>query len=283
MNIPVMTPPALTGIKSAPGTKNLLMGPPGSGKTHALRTLLDCDPNLKIHVIFTEPSGLSILGDTPPDRFHWQYVQASKPAISALIDQANKLNSFTQSQLQGLANVNPENYKQYISLLTALTDLTCERTGLKIGSIDKLGTDWCVCFDSLSPINGMCMDLVAGGKPFKTMSDWGAGIDQEQKFINFITLATRCHTVLTAHISRETDQILGGLKIMPAALGSKFPQEIGRFFDDIIYSSIEGTSFKWSTVTANVDAKARRLPLAKDLKPTFEPIFKVWKDRGGII
>jgi hypothetical protein len=280
---PVMSAPPAAGTKSPPGTKNLLMGPPGSGKTHALRTLLDCHPNLKIHCIFTEPSGMTILGDTPPERFHWQYVQPSKPSISALIEQATALNTFTQQALQGMANVNPQNYKQYIELLAAMAKLKCERTGLEIGPIDQLGTDWVVCFDSLSPINNMCMDLVAGGKPFKTMSDWGAGIDQQTKFLNFITLATRCHIVLTAHLTREIDEVMGGTKILPNAIGKKLPQEMNRFFDDIVLTSIESNQFKWATSVANVDAKARRLKLGKDFQPSFKPIFDVWLARGGII
>jgi hypothetical protein len=261
----------------------MLMGPPGSGKTHILRTLLDCDPKLKVFGIFTEPSGLTILGDTDPARFHWMYIPASKATLSSMIAQAEQLNTFSQSALQGMSNVNPQHYKQHIELLKSFADLKCERCGLSPGGIDKLDTDWVVFLDSLSPLNTMALDLVAGGKPFKTQSDWGAAIDQEAKLINMLTLGQRCHFVLTAHVSREVDQIQGGVKIMPAALGAKFPQEIGRFFDDIVYTHINGTDFKWSTVVVNVDAKARRLKLGKDFTPSFVPIFEAWKSKGGII
>lgn len=281
--MPVMSAPAPVVTKSPPGTKNLLIGPPGSGKTHSLRTLLACDPNLNVHCIFTEPSGLTILGDTPPERFHWQYVAAQTGDLSALIGQAEKLNQFSQSALQKMDNVDSHKYKQYINLLTAFSRLKCERTGLDIGPIDKLDTNWVVCIDSLSPINTMCMDLVAGGKPFKTMADWGGAVDQQSKLLNFLTLATRCHVVLCAHITREIDEVMGGTKIVPNALGRKLPQEMGRFFDDIVFTSIEGTDFKWATSVANVDAKARRLPLGKGFAPSFVPIFKLWKERGGVI
>jgi hypothetical protein len=279
--VPTMTVTDRIAI-GPPGTKTMLVGAPGGGKTHALRTLLEV-PDLNVFVLFTEPSGLTILGDTDATRFHWAYVPASQSSLRAMIDSADKLNTFTQGALQAMANVNPREYRQWIALLVALSDLKCERCGLSVGPIDKLDTDWCLAIDSLSPMNTMAMDLVAGGKPFKNISDWGAAIEQEAKLLNMLTLGQRLHSVLTAHWSRETDQLVGGVKLMPAALGSKFPQEIGRFFDDIAIASVEGTNYKWSTMTTGADSKARRLPLSKDLKPSFKPIFDAWVSKGGII
>lgn len=267
---------------SIPGSKTMLMGPPGSGKTSALATLPACSPNLKSFTIFLEPSGMSMLHHIPDDRFHWKYIPSSQAGWDALKNTANSLNTFTQKALQGLSNVDSTKYRQFIDLITALTNLTCDRCGRSFGNSEKLGTDWVLNLDSLSPLNDMAMDLVAGGKPFKSESDWGAGIEMEKKFLNMLTLGHRCHFILIAHTSRETDPESKIEKIMPGALGRKFPQEIGRFFDDIPYSHISNGKFLWSTVVTGVDSKSRRLPLGKDYPPSFVPIFQAWEKQGGL-
>lgn len=282
---PQMAAPIPSAIKSPPGTKTMLIGSPGSGKTTALQTLLECHPDLKVFLIFLEPSGLSLLGGTDPKRFHWAYVPAiaADTGWDALLDSANKVNTMPQKDLQGMSNVQSNKYRQFIETLKLLSNLKCDRTGEVFGNSSKLGTDWVLGVDSLSPLNTMCMDLVAGGKPFKAIGDYGAAIEQEQKFINMLTLGHRCHFVLTAHTTKEVDQVSGGIKVMPSAIGQKFCYEIGRFFDDIVFCHNDGANFKWSTVAANVDAKARRLPLGKDFAPTFKPIFETWMKQGGVI
>lgn len=281
--VPTMAAPVVQVHKSIPGTKTMLMGPPGSGKTTALGTLPSCSPSLNTFALFLEPSGMSMLNHVPDDRFHWKYIPASSAGWDALKNAANSLNAFTQKALQGMSNVDNNKYRQFIDLITALTNLTCDRCGRSFGNSEKLGTDWVVALDSLSPLNDMAMDLVAGGKPFKSESDWGAGIEMEKKFLNMLTLGHRCHFVLLAHTSRETNPETQIERITPAALGRKFPTEIGRFFDDIPYAHItQGNQFKWSTIVTGVDSKSRRLPLGKDYDPSFVPIFQAWEKQGGL-
>lgn len=279
---PNMAAPVVAAPKGPPGTKTMVIGPPGAGKTTVLGTLPACSPSLKSFTLFLEPSGMSMLHHIPDDRFHWKYIPASMAGWGALKNAANSVNTFTQKALQGLSNVDSDKYRQFIELIVALTNLTCDRCGRSFGNSEKLGTDWCLNLDSLSPLNDMAMDLVAGGKPFKSESDWGAGIDMEKKFLNMLTLGHRCHFVLLAHTSREVDPESKLEKIMPGALGRKFPQEIGRFFDDIPYAHITNGKFSWSTIVTGVDSKSRRLPLGKDFDPSFVPIFKKWEEQGGI-
>ena len=51
--------------QSTPGTNTLLMGAPGSGKTHSIRTLAASLHIEEVFVLFTEP-GMEVLGDTDP-------------------------------------------------------------------------------------------------------------------------------------------------------------------------------------------------------------------------
>lgn len=263
-----------------PGTNVLLYGPPGSGKTHSVRTLVEA--GLEVFCIFTEP-GMEVLGDTDAAHLHWHYVAPSQPSWDALIDNATKVNSFDAGALQKMAGMNKREYAQFIDVLKVCNNFTCQRCGKEFGPIDKFDTDRAVVFDSLSGLNIMLLDLAVGGKPIRTQPDWGVAIDTEEKFLNRLTLGMRSHFVLIAHVDRQTDQVLGGVKLLPSALGQKLPPLVGRFFSDIIFTSVEGDKFVWSTSYANIDPKTRNLPIAKSLPPTFVPIIENWKKQGGVI
>jgi hypothetical protein len=179
--------------------------------------------------------------------------------------------------------MNKSSYAQLIDLLKVCKNYIDQRTGKAYGSVDKFGTDKVIVLDSLSGLNILALDLAVGGKPVRTQPDWGVAIEQEEKLLQLFTLGMPAHFVLIGHADREVDQIHGGLKIMPAALGQKFPKYISRFFDDCIYATCEGGKFQWSTATANVDSKARNLGLKDKLEPTFVPVIANWKKKGGVI
>lgn len=263
-----------------PGSKTLLFGPPGGGKSHAVRTLLEADKDLQVFCLFTEPSGMAILGDTPVERLHWHYVAPSQPGFASLIQQAKNVNTFSVDKLFGMEG-NKKDYSQFIDLLLQMSNFHCERCDKDFGSVDSWSTDRVFVLDSLSGLNLMARELTTGGKPAISLPEWGVAIDTEAKLINTLTLGCESHFVLIAHVDREVDEVLGGQKLLPAALGRKLPAQIGRFFDDVVYASHNGATFQWSTLTANVDSKARMLPIAKELKPTFVAIIEAWKRKGG--
>jgi hypothetical protein len=94
---------------------------------------------------------------------------------------------------------------------------------------------------------------------------------------------TRCHHVLIGHTERETDEVMGGSKIMAATLGKKLAPKLPRFFSDVVMAEKVGVKYTWSTAAIGADLKARNLPTAEGLAPDFGPIIENWKKQGGII
>jgi hypothetical protein len=226
---------------------------------------------------------MEVLGDVPDSKLHWHYIPPSQPSWDAMIDNATKVNTFDAGALQKMAGMNKREYAQFVNVLKVCNNFVDQRTGKEYGPIDNFGTDRAVVIDSLSGINIMLLDLAVGGKPIRTQPDWGVAIDTEEKFLNRLSLGMRSHFVLIAHVDRHTDQVLGGVKLFPAALGQKLPPIVSRFFSDMIFCQVEGDKFVWSTSVAGMDPKTRNLPIAKSLPPTFVPIIENWKKQGGII
>jgi hypothetical protein len=125
------------------------------------------------------------------------------------------------------------------------------------------------------------MSLVVGNKPVKSQADWGIAQDQIEKLLRQLTDGCRCHVVLLAHVEREVDQVFGGVKVTVSTLGRALAPKIPPMFSDVILSVREGTKFSWSTANAQADLKARNLPIADGLPPSFKPIIDKWISRGG--
>ena len=265
-----------------PGTSTLLLGPPGSGKTHALRTLLDA--GLEVFGIFTEPRGPEIVSDTDPDQFHWRYISPQSPGWAAMMESADLINKYTFEDLTKIkSGVNKTAYRQFYNLLAACANFTCDRTGKSYGPIDNLTNKQAFFIDSLSGVNIMAMDLVVGSKPTKAVGEWGVAMDNEERLINTWCSDLKCFFVLTAHIEREQDEISGATHIMASALGRKLAPKIPRFFSDVVHCKrVEGSTFAWSTITPQMDLKARTLPFQDNIPPSFVGIVERWKAKQDV-
>jgi hypothetical protein len=264
-------------MTSIPGPKVLLIGSTGSGKTHAIRTLIDA--GLEVFVVFTEP-GMEVLSDIPSDKLHWHYIPPAGPDWASMIDSARKINTLSFKSLAEMSDINKRNYTEFLQLLTVLSDFEDQRTGKRFGPVDSFSPgERALVLDSLSGLNVMAMNLVAGSKPVKSMADWGVAMDNLERLITKLTTDVPCTTIITAHLEREVDEITGGITLMASTLGRKLAPRLPRFFSDVIHCYRDGTKFFWSTATFNVDLKARNVPIADKLPPSFQPLLAQWKQR----
>lgn len=195
---------------------------------------------------------------------------------------AKHINEVTQESLHKMQDANRAKHNQFVTLLRALSDFPDDRTGQRFGAVDSWGPNRCLALDSLTDINPLALSLVVGGKPVKSQSDWGIAMDQIEKLVRQLTDGCKCHFVLTAHVERETDMVLGGSKITVSTLGVKLAPKIPPMFSDVILATRVVTKFEWSTANPQADLKARNLPISDHIEPSFKPIFDKWKSRGGV-
>ncbi len=245
----------------------LLVGGSGTGKTYSIRTLLDI--GVTPFVLCTEPGIESVLGDLPPDKCHWQYIPPGAASWSDLISASKKVNTLSNEALQKLAGIDKTKYQQFIEILSACNNFVCDRTGKSFGDVMSWGPERAFVLDSLSGLSIAAMNLTVGTKPVRTQPDWGTAMNNLEQFITTFSTAIPCWTVLIAHLEREKDEISGGIQLMASTLGQKLSPKIGRFFDDTIHCIREGKEFRWSTISTNVDLKARNLPLSDKIPPSF--------------
>ena len=268
-----------------PGVNVLIEGPTGTGKTYSLGTIADA--GVELFILFTE-NGLETLlgywtdrGKPIPDNVHWHVLERAPGSFETMARSADLINRLDLASLSKMSDPDRTTHKQFVDLLTALSNFPDDRTGKTFGAVDSWGPDRCIVIDSLSGINPIALSLVVGGKPVKSQSDWGISMDQIEKLIRQLTDGCRCHFVLTAHVEREVDQVFGGVKITVATLGVRLAPKIPPMFSDVILAQREASRFTWSTANSQADLKARNLPIADGLPQDFRPIFEKWKSRGG--
>lgn len=269
-----------------PGVNVLIEGPTGTGKTTSIKTLADA--GLEVFALFTE-SGLESFvgawtdnGKPIPENVHWHILKRPDMNFTTLADSAQKVNTLTLETLSKLVDPDRGKHNQFIELLRTLADFEDQRTGKKFGPVDSWGTGRVLAIDSLTGINPIALSLVVGGKPVKSMSDWGIAQDQVEKLLRQLTDGCRCHFVLTAHVEREVDQVFGGVKLTVSTLGKALAPKIPPLFSDVVLSYREGAKFLWSTDNPQADLKARNLPIAGGLPQDFGAIISKWKSRGGV-
>jgi hypothetical protein len=262
--------------KQIPAPKILLVGTTGAGKTHSIRTLLDA--GFEVFCVFTEP-GMEVLSDTDPEKCHWHYIAPASTPWQQMIDSATKINTMALDSLAKLTDINKRQHTEFIELLTTLSNFKDDRTGREYGAVDAWDNKRFLVVDSLSGLNIMAMNLVTGTKPVKSMSDWGIAMDNLERLITKLTVDLNCGLVLTAHLERETDEVTGGVSLMASTLGKKLAPRLPRFFSDVIHAKRDGEKFAWSTASFNVDLKARNVPIADNLPPSFLPLLKHWQEK----
>ena len=274
------------------GTKTLLLGEPGSGKTSALPTFLKAAldagrEDTKLAVIVTDPGGEESLFDSmerlklPMDKLLYTYIGPTAQSWEALMKAAQQVNTMGYESLAKLkTGVSKEKYTAFLDLLSCLANFH-DQDGNSHKAVDTWGPDYILCLDSLSSVNTMAMQLHIGGKPTAHQGEWGVAMNMEEGLIFQLTSACNCFVVTTAHLDLERDELQGSMQFMPAMLGKKLAPKIPRLYSDVILQYREQTNFYWSTIRDRYSClKARNLPLSDKLPPDFGQIYQSWLKRS---
>lgn len=266
-----------------PGFNVLLMGPSGTGKTFSISTLVES--GLEVFALFLEPGLETLIGayadkNQPiPSNLHWHYIQPRTQGFGALSKTADNIGKFDLSGLAKMRDMDRGKNNPVIDLYTVLNDFTDQRDGKKYGSVDTWSNQCVLVIDSLSALNRMVFEMVIGNKPVKDMADWGIAQQALMSLLHKLTSGCNCNFVLIAHVERETDQVLGGVKLMVAALGKAITSQIPQPFSDVILTVREGDKFFWDTANSQADVKTRNLPIASKIPADFGAIVSKWESR----
>lgn len=268
------------------GPNVLLMGPAGTGKTHSLGTLVDA--GVEVFYLGLESGLETLLGywkdrKLPvPDNLHWHVQKTSSASWTELLASATDINTLSLDLLSKKQDPNRHKYNGMIEIYKSLNDFKDDRTGQSFGSVDSWGPGKALAIDGLTGINQAALNLVVGGKPVRSMSDWGIAQTQVEVLLGKLCNDCRCWFVLCGHVERETDQVLGGVKLMISTLGKALAPKIPAMFSDVILTVREGSKWTWDTGSAIADVKARNLPYASGLAPDFRQIVEKWKARASL-
>jgi len=261
------------------------MGPPGSGKTSALVTFAKA--GVETFVLCTEGNGPNSLIDAAErlnvsmDLLHWHVVKPAPTGFSTLKEMTSRIRAMNFEDLSNLkSGIEKMKMTQIDELLDSIADFPCDRTGKRYGDATEWGDTRCFALDSLSGLNTLAWQNTVGYKPTAHKGEWGIAMNLEAEIVR--KLATDCSSyfVLTAHIEREPDQLTGGTKIYPGALGAKLGPKLGKDFNDVVRASNTATKgFLWSTTDDQSELKHSSLPRSVELKPDFAPLIAVHKAR----
>lgn len=274
-----------TPTKALAGPNVLLMGPAGTGKTHSLGTLADA--GVEVFYLGLEAGLESLLGywtdrGMPvPANVHWHVLEQPKSSWLEMKDSAMKVNTLALDTLSKWQDPNRVSHNQFIKLLEVLNDFTDQRTGTRFGAVDSWDSSRALCLDALTGLNNIALSLVVGGKPVRSQSDWGIAQTQIESLIRKLCDGCTCWFVCLAHVERETDQILGGVKLTVSTLGKALAPKIPPMFSDVILTVREGAKWTWDTGSAMADVKSRNLPIKAGIEPDFGQIVNKWKARAA--
>lgn len=267
-----------------PGVNVLLMGPSGTGKTHSIGTLVDL--GVEVFYLALESGMESLLGywtdrgKEIPANLRWHKVAAPTASFGDMIANAKNINMLNLDSLAKMTDPNKSKHNQFISILEAMNNFSDDRTGETFGAVNTWDQSRVLVIDGMTGLAQAAMSLVVGGKAVRNQSDWGIAQDQVEKFVRMVCDNCACHFVLLSHVERETDAVLGGVKLMVSTLGKALAPKFPAMFSDVILTERDGDKWTWNTASAMADVKTRNLPIKSDSQPDFALIFNKWVSRN---
>lgn len=266
-----------------PGFKVMLMGPSGTGKTYSIASLVetgidvfyaDLDRSLESLVGYWTDKGQPI-----PPNLHWHYLQRKTPGFGALQKMADAVGKFDMPTLAKMKDNDRSLNNQFETFLGVMNNFTDQRDGKSYGPVDSWGTDRVFVLDSLTALNTIVFDMVVGARAMRDKPDYGIAQTNLSNFLERLLNGCTTNVVLIAHVERQVDEVLGGIKLMPVTIGQAMKSTITIPFSDVILTSRNGTEWTWDTANGQADLKTRNLPYASKLPPSFKPIYEKWSTR----
>lgn len=254
----------------------VIMGPPGTGKTWSVGTLLAA--GLEVFVLVTEPNGVDVLLDTVKNhggdlsKLHWRTLSPAAPGWTALQKQAETAGTMSYADIQNIkAGVDKAHTKQYASFLKLCNNFI-DNEGQEWGDVTDFGPDRAFVIDSLTGLNAIIMDQTIGYKPTAHQGEWGTSMNMQIKLLLKLTSDCQCFFVLIAHVDKELNEVTGISSVTIHALGRKNAMPIVGMFSEVVYAKKVKDQFFWSTVELNTDTKQRGLPLSGTIPPDFAQV-----------
>lgn len=283
------------------GVKVLVEGPTGTGKTDCLGTMVDwCaaqNPSIEVFVLFTERGLETLIGywtepkarnnmkvrPIPPN-LHWRDLITKPVTLARMIEGSQNVARLTYDGVTKLQDMQRHIGNPFEAVLQSCAEFTSDRPGdegKKFGAIDSWGPDRVFICDGLSELCNAASKMVIGSKPTMAPGEYGIAQNNLMNFLRLLTQGCSCHVVMTAHISREKDELSGGIKIMTQAIGGAISGQIPPLFSEVILTVREGLGWFWDTANVNVDLKSRYLPVESKITPGFAQIMEKWKARSA--
>ncbi len=279
---PISPPPNPTEAFSGVGPKVLLMGDSGTGKTEALKTLVQA--GITPFVIATEQNFVQVMKDFLGTKVHYKYISPQpEQGWNQILDMAKKINTLSYENLCKVSDPFKQAHNKFLDIITTCNVFECDCCKKKWGSVSGWSTDRAIVIDSCSGVSDMAFALVVGNKPVRAMPDYGVSQNSLRMLLGPLTTQVRCTFVLIAHLDREKDEITGGTTITVKSIGQKLGPDLPRFFSDCIRTRREGTTFTWDTADTQATVVARHIAFASNLPPSFVPLIDNWKKKGGKI
>jgi hypothetical protein len=222
-------------------------------------------------------------GNCPiPENFHWHSLELGQKggfgamALSAQIIASSTLTALCKMQDMTRAANNP--FERLLKVMNSFHD---QRTGKNFGPVDSWGPDRAIVIDGATELSNFVMAMQVGNKPVRDKPDYGIVQEQLERFIRYCCDGCKCHFILIAHVEREQDDILGGVKLMTSVPGQKLSPKIPSMFSDTILTVRNKDVWTWDTASPLADLKTRNLPVKQNIDPDFKSIIEKWQSRGG--